>query len=134
VTASPCRQAVGVPQVAQRRPQIAAAFGQAAHPVCNLRPALIRAAGRSSRLEHGGREFEVAQLECRLSDGVLGSPLSNDARRQQRRRDSASVDISRSRGAISDRLDVDKLLAQLVRFIGGERKAFRVMRVGDRGG
>jgi transposase len=44
--------------------------------------------------------------------------------------DSASIEISRrSRRAKTDRLDVDKLLAQLVRFTGGERTAFRVVRV-----
>ena len=44
--------------------------------------------------------------------------------------DSASIEISRrSRRAKTDRLDVDKLLAQLVRYVGGERTAFRVVRV-----
>jgi transposase len=44
--------------------------------------------------------------------------------------DSASIEISRRlRRAKTDRLDVDKLLAQLVRFSAGERTAFRVVHV-----
>jgi len=44
--------------------------------------------------------------------------------------DSASSEIShRLRRAKTDRLDVDKLLAQLVRYSGGERTAFRVVHV-----
>ena len=44
--------------------------------------------------------------------------------------DAASIEISRrARRAKTDRLDVDRLLAQLVRYAGGERTAFRVVRV-----
>ena len=44
--------------------------------------------------------------------------------------DAASIEINRrARRAKTDRLDVDRLLAQLVRYVGGERTAFRVVRV-----
>ncbi len=44
--------------------------------------------------------------------------------------DSASIEVNRrSRRPKTDRLDVDRLLAQLVRYVGGERTALRVIRV-----
>jgi transposase len=44
--------------------------------------------------------------------------------------DSASIEVNRRRRrAKTDRLDVEKLLAQLVRYVGGERKALRVVHV-----
>lgn len=44
--------------------------------------------------------------------------------------DSASIETSRrARRAKTDRLDVDKLLAQLVRYVASERTALRVVRV-----
>ena len=44
--------------------------------------------------------------------------------------DAASIEVNRrARRAKTDRLDVDRLLTQLVRYVGGERTAFRVVRV-----
>lgn len=44
--------------------------------------------------------------------------------------DSASIEVNRrSRRPKTDRLDVDPLLAQLVRYVGGERTALRVVHV-----
>jgi transposase len=44
--------------------------------------------------------------------------------------DSSSIEVDRrARRAKTDRLDAEKLLAQLLRYLGGERRALRVVRV-----
>jgi transposase len=43
--------------------------------------------------------------------------------------DPASIEVTRRRQAKTDRLDVERLLALLLRYVGGERTALRVVRV-----